>query len=90
MKKTAAMPTDRCDECKQMKPAFGFVRLSSAEGGASKSLCSECYNREYMKRAGLPELETVDFEPEVRTVSSELEDPLIREGRWTVSLLNLS
>jgi hypothetical protein len=67
MKKTTAMPTDRCDECKQMKPAFGFVRLSSAEGGVSRSLCSECYNRDYMKRAGLAELETVDFEPEVRT-----------------------
>jgi len=25
MKKTTAMPTDPCDECKQMKPAFGFV-----------------------------------------------------------------
>jgi hypothetical protein len=67
MKNMTAMPTDRCDECKQMKPAFGFVTLSSAEGGVSRNLCSACYNRDYMNRAGLPELETVDFEPEVRT-----------------------
>lgn len=60
---TAKMPTDQCDECGQMKPAFGFTHLTSEAGGVGRKLCSECCNREYMLRAGLPELETVDFEP---------------------------
>lgn len=66
MTKTFEMPTDRCDECDQLRPAFGFVNLASEEGGSGRSLCSECYNRWYMERAGLPELETVYFEPVVR------------------------
>jgi len=57
---TAKMPTDQCDECGQMKPAFGFTHLASEAGGVGRKLCSECCNREYMLRAGLPELETVD------------------------------
>jgi len=60
---TAKMPTDQCDKCGQMKPAFGFTHLTSEAGGVGRKLCSECCNREYMLRAGLPELETVDFEP---------------------------
>ena len=60
---TAKMPTDHCDECGQMKPAFGLTHLTSEAGGVGRKLCSECCNREYMLRAGLPELETVDFEP---------------------------
>jgi hypothetical protein len=63
MKETFAMPTGRCDHCDQVRPAFGFVTLTSEGGGPARSLCSECYNRQYMKRAGLPELETVYFEP---------------------------
>jgi hypothetical protein len=66
MKKTFEMPTDRCDECDQLKPAFGFVNLGSEDGGPGRSLCSECYNRWFMEGAGLPELETVYFEPVVR------------------------
>lgn len=65
MKETFEMPTARCDECGQVRPAFGFVTLASEEGPA-RSLCSECYNRGYMKRAGLAELETVYFEPVTR------------------------
>jgi hypothetical protein len=62
---TSAIPTGRCDDCGQVRPAFGFVTLAS-EGVPARSLCSECYNRQYMKRAGLPELETVYFEPVTR------------------------
>jgi hypothetical protein len=57
MNTTAQMRTDPCDECGQMKPAFGFTLLSSEGGGPGRKLCSECCNREYMHRAGLPELE---------------------------------
>jgi hypothetical protein len=60
-KETIAIPTGRCDDCGQVRPAFGFESLTS-EGGPARSLCSECYNRQYMKRAGLPELETVQRE----------------------------
>jgi hypothetical protein len=66
MKKTFEMPTDRCDKCDQLRSAFGFVNLASEDGGPARSLCSECYNRWYMERAGLPELETIYFEPAVR------------------------
>jgi hypothetical protein len=66
MKKPFKLPTDRCDECAQVKPAFGFVTLTSEKPGAARHLCSECYNRWYMQRAGLPELETVYFEPVTR------------------------
>lgn len=63
MRKPSNVPTDRCDECAQARPAFGFVTLASEKPGAARHLCSECYNRWYMQRAGLPELETVYFEP---------------------------
>lgn len=66
MRETIELPTGRCDGCEQLRPAFGFVNLTSEEGGPSRSLCSECYNRGYMKHAGLPELETVYFEPIIR------------------------
>jgi len=60
------LPTGHCDECEQVRPAFGFVNLTSEDGGPPRNLCSECYNRWYMKRAGLPELETVYFDPVTR------------------------
>jgi hypothetical protein len=66
MKEPFEMPTDHCDECDRVRPAFGFVNLASEDGGPGRSLCSECYNRWYMEGAGLPELETVYFEPVVR------------------------
>jgi len=66
MKKPSKLPTDHCDECRQVRPAFGFVSLGSEEGRPAQSLCSECYNRWYMQRAGLPQLETVYFEPMTR------------------------
>jgi hypothetical protein len=67
MSKAANLPTERCDQCAQTKVALGFVTLSAEEGAASsRTLCSQCYNRWYMRRAGLPELETVEFEPITR------------------------
>jgi hypothetical protein len=66
MKEMSKLPTGCCDECGQVRPGFGFVSLGSEEGGPARSLCSECYNRWYMQRAGLPELETVYFEPITR------------------------
>src|SRR5581483_12018743 len=66
MKENFKMPTDRCDECGQVRPGFGFVNLGSEDGGPARDLCSECYNRWYTERAGLPELETVYFDPVVR------------------------
>src|SRR5713101_8770645 len=66
MNTTTQMPTDRCDECGQMKPAFGFTHRTSEAAGAAQKLCSACCNSEYMHRAGLPDLETVDFEPLAR------------------------
>jgi hypothetical protein len=65
-KETFQIPTDRCDECGQTKAALGFVSLSSDESGPARHVCSACFNRWYMQRAGLPELETVDFEPMTR------------------------
>jgi hypothetical protein len=65
-KETFQIPTDRCDDCGQTKAALGFVSLSSDESGPARHLCSACFNRWYMQRAGLPELETVDFEPMTR------------------------
>lgn len=64
-KKVAALPTKRCEECLELRPAIGFVSI----GSGYKSLCSRCYNRMYMQRVGLPELETVDFEPLTRVDS---------------------
>ncbi|MGH8290734.1 MAG: DUF7685 domain-containing protein [Steroidobacteraceae bacterium] len=61
MSERIELPTGRCDECEQVRPAFGFVNLAPEDGGTAKSLCSECYNRGYMERAGLPQLETVHF-----------------------------
>ncbi len=66
MTEASEVPTGRCDECGQVRPAFGFVTLTSEEGRSARSLCSECYNRRYTKQAGLPELETVYFEPVTR------------------------
>jgi hypothetical protein len=65
-KKIVKLPTERCDECTHTKMAFGFVSLGSEEGGPSRNLCPRCYNREYMKRAGLPELEPAEFDPVIR------------------------
>lgn len=66
MKETFEIPTNRCDECSQVRPAFGFVTLTSEAGGPARHLCSECYNRQYMRDAGLPELETIYFDPVTR------------------------
>jgi hypothetical protein len=66
MSKVAKLPTQRCDECAQMKAAVGFVTLSSEDGSSSRTLCPSCYNRGYMQRAGLPELETAEFDPITR------------------------
>jgi hypothetical protein len=62
MSEVASLPMDVCEECHQLRPAIGFVGL----GVGYKNLCSYCYNRSYMQRLGLPELETVDFEPITR------------------------
>jgi hypothetical protein len=66
MKEAFQIPKVRCDKCGQTKTALGFVRLGSDEGDSASHLCSACFNRWYMQRAGLPELETVDFEPITR------------------------
>lgn len=66
MKDRFSIPEDRCDECGQTKTALGFVSLGSDAGSPARHLCSACYNRWYMQRAGLPELETVDFDPVTR------------------------
>jgi hypothetical protein len=63
MKKIVKMPHDRCDECTQTKLAIGFVNLQSEDGTSARNLCPRCYNRWYMQRAGLPELETTEFDP---------------------------
>jgi hypothetical protein len=57
-----SLPTERCEECHELRPAIGFVTL----GEGYRNLCSRCYNRRYMQRMGLPELETVEFEPLTR------------------------
>jgi hypothetical protein len=62
MSEVASLPMEVCEECHQLRPSIGFVGL----GIGYKSLCSSCYNRSYMQRLGLPELETVDFEPITR------------------------
>lgn len=59
MSDVVSLPAERCEECHELRPAIGFVAL----GQGYKNLCSCCYNRRYMQRLGLPELETVDFEP---------------------------
>ncbi len=70
MEKAAnSIPTTHCDECGQTKTSLGFVGLSSHEGDTSRHLCSECFNRDYMREAGLPELETVYFDPITRSDS---------------------
>jgi hypothetical protein len=51
-KETFQIPTGRCDECGQTKTALGFVSLSSDESGPARHLCSACFNRWYMQRAG--------------------------------------
>jgi hypothetical protein len=66
MSMAVRLPSQRCDECALMKVALGFVTLSLEEGASSRTLCSRCFNRWYMQRAGLPELETVEFEPITR------------------------
>lgn len=64
MKKNLAKPRqERCEECNQTKMAFGFVSLEPGNGGPSRNLCPRCYNRDYMQRAGLPELEVSEFDP---------------------------
>ena len=62
-KKIVNLPQERCDECAQTKVAFGFVSLGSGDGTPSRNLCPRCYNRGYTQRAGLPELETAEFDP---------------------------
>jgi len=62
MSDVVSLPLKRCEECLERRPAIGFVSL----GSGYKSLCSRCYNRRYMQRVGLPELETVDFAPLTR------------------------
>lgn len=59
-------PQDRCDECHALKPSFGFVNVPSEKQGASLYLCPTCYNRNYMRHAGLPELEVSEFQPITR------------------------
>jgi len=66
MKKTLEVPKAHCGECNQLRPAFGFVTLSSEDSSPSRSLCPGCYNHGYMQRAGLPDLETSFFEPITR------------------------
>jgi hypothetical protein len=61
-KKTlTTFPTDICDECKQVKPQYGFTFLTSQKKGTSEHLCSVCCNRRFAKHAGIPELEVVEF-----------------------------
>jgi hypothetical protein len=62
MSKSVKLPKERCDECTQTKAAIGFVSLRSEDGTSSRNLCPRCYNRWYMRRAGLPELETAEFD----------------------------
>lgn len=62
MSDVVSLPLKHCEECHERRPAIGFVSL----GSGYKSLCSRCYNRRYMERVGLPELETVDFPPVTR------------------------
>ena len=61
MKKTFEIPTDRCDECDQLRSVFGFVNLAAEDGGPGRSLCSECYNRWYREGAGLPVVDCFKF-----------------------------
>jgi hypothetical protein len=65
-KRDADVRTERCDECGRTSPAYGFTSLISEGGKPARNLCPECYNHDYTKRAGLPRLETVDFDPIVR------------------------
>lgn len=65
MSKTAPMPVERCEECQELRPSIGSVRLGSITEGY-RNLCSRCYNRFAAERMGIPEPETVDFEPITR------------------------
>src|SRR5689334_19422158 len=62
------MTSDRCDECAQVRPAFGFVTLTSEEPGAARHLCSECYG----ENDSLQSLShaSVDLAPGISQVSS--------------------
>jgi hypothetical protein len=58
---TQSLPI-RCDGCRQTTPGYDIVNYGSMERGY-RALCSQCFNVEVAKAAGLEGFEHAKFEP---------------------------
>ncbi len=54
---------NRCEACAEIRPGYDIINCSSHEGGLSRRLCSQCFNREAAAQNGQTGLDNTRLEP---------------------------